>query len=182
MMTCIIASIIAMSVPGKGWMNWSPRSTSTASAVNVRIGSMTTMRAPLERAFSMVGHRCRLVSLVLVPHSRSSLECSSSRASIARPLPLVIRSPAPTVGPQMLRSMRDAPMNPKNRPLSPIIDSRLWLPASENGSTASEPCVSITSCRRAAISVSASSHVMRSNSPAPFGPTRRSGWSNRSGL
>ena len=88
------------------------------------------------------------------------MECSSSSASIARPLPFVIRSPAPTVGPQMLRSIRDAPMYPKNRPLRPIIDSRLWLPASENGSTASEPWVSITSCRRLAISASASSHVI----------------------
>ena len=37
MMTCIIASIIAMSVPGSGWMNWS-----ASSAVIVRIGSITT--------------------------------------------------------------------------------------------------------------------------------------------
>ena len=84
MMTCIIASIIAMSVPGNGWMNRSPRSTSIASAVSVRIGSITTMRAPLARAFSIVGHRCRLVSLVFVPHSRISLECSSS-SGVHRP-------------------------------------------------------------------------------------------------
>ena len=45
----------------------------------------------------------------------------------------------------------------KNRPLMPIIDSRLWLPASENGSTASAPCRSITACSRRAISASASS-------------------------
>ena len=119
---------------------------------------------------------------VLVPQSRISLECSSSSASIARPLPLVIRNPAPTVGPQMFRSIRDARITPKNRPLRPIIESRLWLPASENGSTASAPWVSITSWSRVAISVSAWSHVMRSKSPDPLGPTRRNGWSRRSGL
>ena len=159
-------------------MNRSPRSASMASAVAVRIGSITTIRAPRERAVSMVGQRWRLVSLVLVPHNRMSWECSSSSASMPRPVPFVIRMPAPTVGPQMLRSMSDAPMCPKKRPLRPIIDRRLWLPASENGSTASAPWAAITPCRRSAISASASAHEIGSNSPEPFGPTRRSGVSD----
>ena len=77
---------------------------------------------------------------------------------------------APTVGPQIARTSRLAPRWWKKRPSRPMIDSRLWLPASLNGRTASAPCSAITACSRAAISASASSHEICSNSPAPFGP------------
>jgi hypothetical protein len=181
MMTCIIASIIAMSVPGRGWTKRSPRDSSMASAVGVRIGSITTSRAPLVRAVSIVGHRCRFVSRVLVPHRMISRACSSSSASMPRPDPLVMRIPWPTVGPQIARSSFEAPMWAKNLALMPIIDNRLWLPASENGRTASAPWASITACRRRAVSASASSQLTRSNAPEPFGPTRRIGCRIRSG-
>ena len=92
-----------------------------------------------------------------------------------------MRMPWPTVGPQIARSSFEAPMWAKNRPLMPIIDNRLWLPASLNGSTASAPWVLITSCSRVAISARASSQLTCSNSPDPFGPTRRSGCRIRSG-
>ena len=134
MRTCIIASISAMSVPGSGWTNWS-----AASAVSVRIGSITTTLAPSARAASIVGHRWRLVSRVLVPHSRISLRVAQlQRVERRAPMPFVIRTPAPTVGPQIAaqqrgwrrgggRTGRDAHQSA----------SRLWLPASLNGRIAS---------------------------------------------
>ncbi len=100
---------------------------------------MTITRAPSARAASIVGHRCRLVSRVLVPQIRMSLLWRSSSGSRLRPVPLVMRAPWPTVGPQMLRKMRLAPMWWKKRSDVPPVDSRLWLPASLNGSTASAP-------------------------------------------
>ena len=42
------------------------------------------------------------------------------------------------------------------------------------------PCSAMMSVHRCLISASASSQVMRTNSPAPFGPTRRIGYSSRS--
>ncbi len=97
------ASIRAMSVPGSGWMNQS-----ASSAVIVRIGSMTMTCAPSARAASIVGQRCRLVSLVLVPHRMISFECRISNGSSALAVPLVIFTPAPTVGPQIARTTRVA--------------------------------------------------------------------------
>ena len=176
MMTCIIASIIAMSVPGSGCTNWSQ-----SSAVTVRIGSITTTLAPWARARSITGHRWRLVSLVLVAHNRISRACSSCSGSPARPVPLVICTPAPTVGPQMLRNSRVAPMWWNSRDEMPWVARMLWLPASLKGMTASPPCSATTARRRAPISSSAASQVICSNSPLPFGPVRRSGCSTRSG-
>ena len=166
-----------MSVPGSGCTN-----SSAASAVIVRIGSITTTLAPSARAASMVGHRWRFVSRVFEPQMTISFEWRSSSGSSPRPLPFVMRMPWPTVGPQIARSSRLAPSTLKKRSLRPIIASRLWLPASLNGRTVSPPWRSMTSCRRAAISVSASSHEIGSNEPDPFGPVRRSGCSKRSGL
>ena len=89
---------------------------------------------------------------------------------------MVIRTPCPTVGPQIARTSRLAPRWWKKRPSRPMIDSRLWLPASLNGRIASAPCSAMTAWSRSAISASASSHEIGSKWPAPFGPTRRSGW------
>ena len=47
-----MASISATSVPGRGWTNQS-----AASAVDVRMGSITTTVAPPALASSMKGHR-----------------------------------------------------------------------------------------------------------------------------
>src|SRR5215469_12971433 len=55
------------------------------------------------------------------------------------------------------------------------------LPEPRYGQMASAPNSRLMRLRRSAISSSASSHEMRSNSPAPFGPTRRIGWRRRSG-
>jgi hypothetical protein len=55
------------------------------------------------------------------------------------------------------------------------------LPDPRYGQMASAPCVAMTSWNRAAIRPSASSHEMRTNAPLPLGPTRRIGWSRRSG-
>ena len=103
----------------------------------VRIGSITTTLAPSARAASIVGHRWRLVRRVFVPHSRISRLWRSSSGSRPSPLPFVMRTPWPTVGPQIARSSRLAPRWWKNRPSRPITDSRLWLPASLNGRIAS---------------------------------------------
>ena len=54
------------------------------------------------------------------------------------------------------------------------------LPEPRKGQIASAPCFAITSPSPAAILSSASSQEMRVNSPLPFGPTRRRGYSRRS--
>ena len=105
--------------PGSGWMN-----SSADSAVIVRIGSITTTLAPSARAASIVGHRWRLVRRVFVAHSRISRLWRSSSGSRPRLVPLVIRTPAPTVGPQIARSIRLAPRWWKNRPSRPITDEQ----------------------------------------------------------
>ena len=166
-----------MSVPGRGCKNQS-----AAAAVAVRIGSITTTLVPSARASSMVGQRWRLVSLVFVAQRMISLACRISSGSMPRLEPFVIETPAPTVGPQIARTRRLAPRWLKKRLLRPWRERTLWLPASLNGSSASAPWVSITSCSRTAISASAASHDTCSNSPLPFGPVRRSGWRMRSGL
>ena len=130
----------------------------------------------------MVGQRWRLVSLVFVAQRMISLAWRISSGSMPRLEPFVIDTPAPTVGPQIARTRRLAPMWLKKRLLRPCRARRLWLPASLNGITASAPWVAITSCKRLAISASAASHETCSNSPLPFGPMRRSGWRMRSGL
>jgi hypothetical protein len=55
---------------------------------------MTTIREPFSRASSMNGHRCRLVSRVLVAHRMMRLECRSSLGSSALPVPFVAEVPA----------------------------------------------------------------------------------------
>ena len=52
----------------------------------------------------MVGQRCRLVILVLVPHRMISFEWRISSGSRPLVVPLVIFTPAPTVGPQIART------------------------------------------------------------------------------
>ena len=121
------------------------------------------------------------MSLVLVAHNRISCECSSCIGSPPSPVPLVIRTPAPTVGPQMLRSSSVAPMWWNSRDEMPCVASTLWLPASLNGMIASPPCSAMIAFRRVPISSSASAQVICSNVPLPFGPVRRSGCSTRSG-
>jgi hypothetical protein len=55
------------------------------------------------------------------------------------------------------------------------------LPEPRKGQIASAPWVAIASPSPAAMRSSASSQEIRTNSPLPFGPTRRRGWSRRSG-
>ena len=60
MITCIIASASAPSVPGRIGMCQSAR-----CAVRWRMGSMQTTFAPRFWASAMNGHRCRFVEIVL---------------------------------------------------------------------------------------------------------------------
>ena len=111
MRTCIIASIIATSVPGSGWTNWS-----ASSAVIVRIGSMTTTSRAV--GAGRFDHRPEVA--VGEPRVRAPQEdqLASARARAGRaprPVPFVIVTPAPTVGPQMLRSSWVAPRWLKKR-------------------------------------------------------------------
>ena len=55
------------------------------------------------------------------------------------------------------------------------------LPEPTYGQMASGPNSRMTPANRPAISSSASSQETRSNSPPPFGPTRRIGYRRRSG-
>ena len=117
--TCIIASISATSVPGSGWRNQSAE-----SAVMVRMGSITTTCAPSRRAASITGHRCRLVSRVLVAHRMISFEWRISLGSSALPVPLVAAAPAPAVRPHSAPEVaatprwfhRRSPKNSASRP------------------------------------------------------------------
>ena len=97
-------------------------------------------------------------------------------------MPLVIRTPAPTVGPQIARASRLAPRRWKKRPSMP--DHRqqaLVAGVAERQDRLGAVLRRSTPCNRVPISASASSHVIGSNRPSPFGPTRRSGWRMRSG-
>ena len=119
---------------------------------------------------------------VFVAHRMIRREWRNSRASSVRPVPLVILIPAPTVGPHSSRTSRLAPMWWKKRPSRPITDSRLWLPASLNGSTDSAPWVSITSLEAGADLGQGVVPADRFERPSPLRPVRRSGVSTRSGL
>ena len=69
--TCMSPSASAASVPGSG-----RTCQSAAAAVRVSSGSMTTTRAPALRACWTIGHWCRLVTIVFVPHSTMKRLCS----------------------------------------------------------------------------------------------------------
>jgi hypothetical protein len=56
------------------------------------------------------------------------------------------------------------------------------LPAYEYGRIDCGPCSAAIAVSRVAAMSSASSQLMRSKRPSPFWPTRRIGWSSRSGL
>ena len=172
-----MANINATSVPGNGWMNQS-----ADSAVMVRTGSMTTTLAPLARASSINGHRCRFVRRVLVPHRRINLLNRTSIGSEPNGDPNVSDEPTLAVAPQSASICREAPKRAKKRRSRQFICSRPWVPASPHGMIASPPSRAMISCRRAATMPSASSHVVSRNSAAPLRPVRTRGRRTRSGL
>ena len=143
--TCIIASIRAMSVPGSGCTN-----SSAASAVSVRIGSITTTLAPSARA--RLDRRPEVAvgeAGVGAPDAGSACEWRSSSGSRPRPLPLVIAHAVPDGRPADRSDEQAARRGAlKKRPSMPIIASRLWLPASLNGRIASAAVAAMTAWRR----------------------------------
>ena len=158
------------------------RSMSIASAVTVRIGSMTTSRAPCARARSIVGQRCRLVSLVLVPHRMISSSVRVRAGRVPRPTPFVIAIAAPTVG----AADRPRQLRRAHVPEEPAAQSHHRQQALVAGVGEGQHRFGAVlvdhAWRLVAISASASSQLICSNSPEPFGPDRRSGCSTRSGL
>ena len=113
--TCIIASIKAMSVPGSGWMNQSARvGGDRADRVDhddLRAPSAGLLDGRPEVAVGEPG--------VGAPQD-DELASGASRAGRGPwPVPLVIVTPAPTVGPQIARVTRVAPRWCQNRSPNP---------------------------------------------------------------
>jgi hypothetical protein len=103
-------SASAASVPGSG------RTCQSAdAAVRVRSGSMTTTRAPALRAAWTIGHWCRLVTIVFVPHSTMSRLCARSSGRRPTSVPAASSCPAAAACPQIVRSRREAPRWAKKR-------------------------------------------------------------------
>jgi hypothetical protein len=166
-MTCIMPSASAASVPGMG------RTCRSATwAVRVRSGSMTTTVAPFCLASRMNGHRCRLVTMVFVPHRTMKRLCAMSSGWMPMPVPLVTETPVSPVLPQMALMSLVAPRREKKRRSMELPWTKPCVPAKLYGSTASPPNRSTTPRTRAAMSPRASSRETRSNSPDPFGPAR----------
>ena len=86
MITCIIASASAASVPGRIGM-----CQSDFSAVRWRTGSMQTTLAPLRCASSMNGQRCRLFDSTLQAQIAMYREWTSDSGSTAAVGPSVMR-------------------------------------------------------------------------------------------
>ncbi len=176
--TCSRPRASAASEPGRGAM-----CSSAWAAERLRTGSMTTTCAPFLRARWITFHRWWRLVRGLLPHSRISRECSRLSGSIPVLTPRVYRRPTRPAMEQIVMSCREAPRTFHNRlparPWSPWRKPRVPVPW--YGQIASPPWRSIVCFSRCAISSRALSQSMRSNRPSPLRPTRRRGWSSRSG-
>ena len=110
MMTCIMASASAASVPGSG-----ARCSWHFSAVRLRYGSIAMSFAPRRLASCTRDHRCRLETIGFEPQIRISFASSKRSGSMPKEPPRVIFIPALPAAEQMVRSRRDAPSRLKKR-------------------------------------------------------------------
>ena len=156
--TCIIASASAASLAGLICT-----CQSAASAVRVRIGSTTTIFAPRRWASRTSGQKCRLVTIVFVPHSTMNRLCTISSGSMPVPQPIVADNPAAATAPQMFRSRPLQPIDPNSRRSSDAIWISPCTPAELYGRMASAPDSAAMARHRDAMSASASSQLTRTN-------------------
>ena len=176
---CIRPSASAVSVAGRRRIY-----SSADRAVSVLRGSMTTTCAPRRCASRKNGKKCGPVLAGLCPHKMINLLVTASAYGAAHRAPSVTVTAFSAAAPQIERSSPLAPIRFHNRWLTTRFCSRPSVPLYEYGKIAAPPSCARMRRQCPAISPIASSHEIRrqsSGAELPLGPTRRMGYSSRSG-